>query len=189
MSQSFIDKWKAIGEQHLRAIQPKHNRFKLGSAAHDFLFITGMPSEFQDFNFDYLKSEELKTVNEKWNLHNLAFDKYVTIGFNGSGDPIAINQHNQELVYLNHDNEFEEVFINTDLKRFAQSVVKVQLFSDQLSKLKPDSFFETEFTDESYEALKTDLKTIDSKIFEEANSHWLMTLQNLKWERDEERNS
>ena len=37
---------------------------------------------------------------------------------------------------------------------------------NQITKLTPDSFFETEFSDESFDNLLTDLKQIDSKIFE-----------------------
>ena len=90
---------------------------------------------------------------------------------------------------MNHDNHYQEIFINSDLEKFAHSVLKIQDFMGQLIKLASDSLFETEFSDENYEALMTDLKRIDSKIFEADSSHWLMILENIKWERDEERNN
>lgn len=189
MSNDFTDKWKSIGESHLKADESIQNKFNFGSAAIDFLFITGMPSEFQDLNFDYIKEGVIQTVNEKWNLDNSEFDKYLAIGFNGSGDPISINTNNQELIYLNHDNKFQEVFINSDLKRFAQSILRIQEFMDQVTKLTPDSFFETEFSDESFDQLLTDLKLIDSKVFDIDSNHWLITLDTIKWEREEERNN
>ena len=131
--------------------------------------------------------DPLETVNQKWSLNNSIYDKYLTIGFNGSGDPIAINFDNQELIYLNHDNYFEEVFINSDMKRFALSVLCVQRFNEQLKKLYSDSFFETEFLDEQLEGLIQDLKMIDPKVFEIENGHWKSTLDYYKWEREEER--
>ena len=189
MSIDFINNWRSIGEEHIVADQSNQGKFDLGSAALDFFFISGIPSEFQELNFDYLKEENIQTVNQKWNLDNPEFDKYLAIGFNGSGDPISLNQINQELIYLNHDNEFQEIFINSDLKKFAHSVLRIQRFMNQITKLTPDSFFETEFSDESFDNLLTDLKQIDSKIFEVDRSHWLITLDTLKWEREDERNN
>lgn len=188
MKTNSIDKWKSIGETHLKADPAYQNKFKFGSAALDFLFISGMPSEFQELNFDYLKDNSIQTVNEKWDLNNSVFDKYVAIGFNGAGDPISLNQDNQELIYLNHDNDFQEVFINSDLKKFALSVVRIQEFIDQVTKLRADSFFETEFSDESIDQLVVDLKRIDTKVFEVDESHWLTTLDTIKWFREDERN-
>ena len=187
MNLDFSNKWRSIGEEHIIADQSNQTKFNLGSAAMDFLFISGMPSEFQDLNFDYLKEKSIQTVNEKWNLENSNFDKYLAIGFNGSGDPVTINQNNQELAYLNHDNEFQEIFINSNMKKFAQCVLRIQEFMNQITKLTPESFFETEFTDESYNNLLTDLKRIDKKLFGVNPGHWFVTLDSIKWEREEER--
>jgi hypothetical protein len=170
-TQEFIKKWTTIGEHHVRVDKSNSDKFNLGSAAYDFLFITGMPSEFRDLNFDYLKEDKLKTVNQKWKLENSDFDKYLSIGFNGSGDPIVINLDTQELIYLNHDNYFEEVLINSDLKKFAMSVLRIKDFDEKLKKLKPDSFFETEFSEEQLNQLIDDLKRIDQNIFESEDSH------------------
>ena len=188
-TQDFISNWKTIGKEHLHAHSSNNKKFNLGLAAYDLLFLIGMPSEFQDLNFDYLKDEELKTVNQKWSLGNPEFDKYLSIGFNGSGDPIVINIDNQELLYLNHDNHFEEVFINSDMKKFALSVLRVKRFVEQIKKLHPDSFFETEFSDEQLENTVQDLNRIDSIAFEREKSHWKITLDSYNWFRKEERNA
>jgi len=185
-TQDFLRKWTTIGKKHLRADDVYSRKFSLGSAAYEFLFLTGMPSEFLDLNFDYLQ-ESLETVNQKLSLDNSNYDKYLAIGFNGSGDPIAINLITQELIYLNHDNDFEEVFINSDMKRFALSVLCIQSFIEQLRKLNADSFFESEFSDEQLEHLIRDLNIIDPKAFEIDNGHWKSTLDYYKWERDDER--
>jgi len=167
----FIKIWTAIGVEHLHADSSNMGLFDFGSAALDFLFITGMPSEFQELNFDDLKQKKLKTVNQKYSLENPDYDNYLAIGFNGSGDPIAIRLDNQELVYLNHDKYFEEVFINSDLKKFAMSVLRIR-------------DFETEFSDEQFDVLIRDLKSIDSKIFEQENSHWIFLINYYKWEKN-----
>ena|SRR5688572_12312712 len=184
--QDFISRWTTIGKQHFRADEALPREFNLGSAAYDFLFITGMPSEFQDLNFDYLK-EPLQTVNQKLSLNNSDYDKYLAVGFNGSGDLIAINLGNQELIYINHDNNFEEVFINSDLKRFALSVLRIHSFMKQWKKLNSVSLVETEFSDAQLEQLVQDIRIIDPKAFEIENGHWKSTFEYYEWERDEER--
>ncbi|MFB9864946.1 hypothetical protein EFA69_15395 [Rufibacter immobilis] len=186
-SEEFLMKWKTLGREHLVAEQNMQSKYNLGSAAFDFLFITGMPSEFQELNFDYLKEKELVTVNQMWELNDSEYDKYLAIGFNGAGDPIAVNLETQELVYLNHDNFFEEVFINTDLKKFSFSALRFDRFFKSFTKLQPDSFFDTEFSDEELDKVIGDLKAIDSKVFDNPESHWQFTLEDYKSERDEER--
>jgi hypothetical protein len=186
-TEEFLKKWKSLGREHLFAEKNMQSTFELGAAAFDFLFITGMPSEFQELNFDYLKEKQLVTVNQMWELDDSDFDKYLAIGFNGAGDPIAVNQETQELVYLNHDNFFEEVFINTDLKKFSFSALRIDRFFKSFTKLQPDSFFDTEFSDEDFDNVIEDLKAIDSKVFDNPESHWQFPLESYKWERDEER--
>ena len=188
-TQEFIKRWTTIGEQHIRADKSDIQKFNFGTAAYDFLFLTGMPSEFQDLNFDYLKEGKLKTVNQKWTLENSNFDKYLSIGFNGSGDPIAIDLDTQRLVYLNHDNSFEEVLINSDLKKFAMSVLRIKDFVDKLKKLNTNSFFENEFSDEQLDQLIQHLKRIDPDVFENKESHWKYIIDNYIWERDNERST
>ncbi|WP_207431690.1 SUKH-4 family immunity protein [Sabulibacter ruber] len=186
-SEEFLKKWKSLGSEHLVAEPNLQSSFDLGSVAFDFLFIIGMPSEFQELNFDYLQEKKLVTVNQMWELNDSDYDKYLAIGFNGAGDPIAINLETQEMLYLNHDNYFKEVFINSDLKKFAFSAIRINSFFDSFNKLFTDSLFNTEFSDEEFNKVLEDLKLIDSKVFEIPGSHWQNTLETYKWERDEER--
>jgi hypothetical protein len=186
-SEELLKKWKSLGNEHIVADQNLQSLFTFGSAAFDFLFITGLPSEFQELNFDYLKEKQLVTVNQMWKLDDIEYDKYLAIGFNGAGDPIALNLENQEMVYLNHDNYFEEVFINTDLKKFSFTALRIDSFFNSFKKLHPDSFFDTEFSDEEFDKIIEELRIIDFKVFDKPESHWQITLDTYKWERAEER--
>jgi hypothetical protein len=153
----------------------------------EYLARIGIPDGFEEISCDDLKTE-LKTVNELWDLQDSYYDRYVTIGSNGSGDPVAINaSSNDSIVYLNHDNDFIEVFINTDIGKFVESVIRLKEFSQIKRPLRDDSFWISEFTDKEFEDLKADLANIDSKIFEEEESHWKYTIEYYLWEREEER--
>ena len=48
------------------------------------------------------------------------FARYRAIGSDGSGNPIAINEAAcGEVVYLDHDNRFEHVFMNSSVGQLA----------------------------------------------------------------------
>jgi len=49
-------------------------------------------------------------------------NSYFPFGANGSGDILAIDLNSNEIVYFNHDNDNERVFINSSLNQFADSL-------------------------------------------------------------------
>lgn len=169
----------------LKALPSSRNKFKLDSKSTEFLFDIGLPNDVLELSFDYL-TEDLQTINETWSINDTEFDKYVNIGFNGSGDPIGINTENRQIVYLNHDDGFDEVYINADIEKFARCGITVIEFQDNLKKLKPESYFETEFSDEELLLLKNTLTEIDSKALD-YDTHWNITVECWIWERQDER--
>jgi len=115
------------------------------------------------------------------------FDKYVCIGFNGSGDPIGLNIENREIAYLNHDDGFKEVYINGDIEKFARCGIEIIEFQNNLKKFRPESYFSTEFSDEELTQLQNKLTQIHNKIFDN-DTHWKHTVEYWIWERQDERN-
>ncbi|WP_290595028.1 SMI1/KNR4 family protein [Arenimonas sp. SCN 70-307] len=49
-------------------------------------------------------------------------ESYFPIGHNGSGDILAIDTDSREVVYFNHDNHNQRVFINSSVRQFAESL-------------------------------------------------------------------
>lgn len=148
----------------------------------EFLLQYGFPNEVGMLNFDYFDNPlELVKVNNK------AFYK---IGFNGNGDFILIeNVSGGKLIILNHDNFVEEFFINSSIIQFSIVAELIFEFESKLTKYNKDSFYDTEFSDNDLENLKTKIVTVDATIFKIENSYWKDYLENLIYERDEERNS
>lgn len=180
---NFLKKWNRL--ELLKALPSSRKKFKLDKKSIEFLFDIGLPNDVLELSFDYL-TEDLETVNETWKIGEEEFNKYVNIGFNGSGDPVVINLENGEIVYLNHDDGFKEIFINADIEKFAHCGLEIIEFQDNLKKFRPESYYDTEFTDEQLEKLKHNLSEIDQKIFER-DTHWHYTIQQWIWEREEER--
>jgi len=147
---------------------------------------SGMILESGELCFEYLKNN-LVTVNTLWNLDDIRFDNYISIGFNSSGDPVAIDlDNNDQIVYLNHDNNFEVVFINQNLEKLINTIIRVEEFQSNLKPYSKESLINSEFTDEEFKFLKEDLRIIDSNIFE-YNSFWASHLDDFIWFREDER--
>ncbi|AYN68365.1 hypothetical protein D1013_13745 [Euzebyella marina] len=180
---SFLNKWNKL--ELLTALSSSRDKFKLDSKSTEFLFDIGLPNGVLELSFDYL-TEDLETVNETWEIGDAEFDKFVNIGFNGSGDPVVINTENGEIVYLNHDDGFKEIYINADIEKFARCAIEIIEFQDNLKKIKPESYYPTEFSDEDLIKLKNTLTQIDNRIFKN-DTHWNYTVEYWIWEREDER--
>ena len=97
----------------------------------DFL-ITGLPSEAAPFlSFGHSDDANLQSVNEVWDLP-IEFECYKVIGSNGYGDPICINVNNNSIVYLNHDDEFGYVYMNSSVEQLAHFLL---IFRDFIEKV------------------------------------------------------
>lgn len=127
----FIKKWNKL--DLLKALSSSRNKFKFDKKSIEFLFEIRFPEDLLELSFNYL-TEDLKTINEIWKIEDSKFDKYVNIGFNGTGDPIGINLDNGEVVYLNHDDEFKEVYINADIEKLTLCGIEVIDFNNHIKK-------------------------------------------------------
>jgi len=107
-------------------------------------------------------------------------------GSNGSGDPICIDtSQRNEIVYLNHDNYFERIFINKSVLQFAICLIKYQDFFASLINPSPDDFSKRKFADEEFSNLRREFIDIDRMCLAD-NSFWSAELEGLLWERDNE---
>ena len=69
------------------------------------------------------KNGSLPTVSQVWKLSE-NYSHFRIIGFNGSGDPICLDENVfGAVVYLNHDNRFERVLMNTSILHLAESLL------------------------------------------------------------------
>lgn len=95
----------------------------------------GLPDSSRlGLNFYNYEGKSIPTVSEYFNLgpswsteDKVALDNNLVIGFNGSGDPVCIDlANNNELVFLNHDNDFQPNFINTSIQQFLECLLLLE---------------------------------------------------------------
>jgi hypothetical protein len=92
----------------------------------DWLTTVGLPTWAAPcLDFGEESERHLPTVGEYFGQAPgvPAGDRFRVIGGNGSGDPVAIDLvANGAIVYLNHDNGYERVFINSSVRQLATSL-------------------------------------------------------------------
>jgi hypothetical protein len=88
-----------------------------------FLTQAGLPEAAGPFlMIDSPGSEVLTTASELWEL-SPEYDDYWVIGSNGSGDPVVICP-DDVIVYLNHDDDFAEVYVNRNVAVLAEASLR-----------------------------------------------------------------
>lgn len=152
-----------------------------------FLTTWGLPSSAAPFlSFSELSEYEILPVNTFFNLDWPELDSFLVIGTNDSRDPICIDKNvEEEIVYINHDNDFERIYINQDIYKFAGSLIRYHQFISLLIDDSSLNYERKKFTNESFEELKSDFLKIDSTSLDE-DTFWSSELNALLWERDHE---
>jgi hypothetical protein len=126
-----------------------------------FVFLTacGLPSDAAPFlSFSQMHGQKLLTPNQIFRIDFEYLDDYLMFGSNGSGDPLCIDTAKQnEIVYLNHDNHFDRVFVNKSISQFALCLIKYRDFYLSLVDIASEDYSRREFSDQEYIELKKKL--------------------------------
>ncbi|WP_438420789.1 SUKH-4 family immunity protein [Bacillus siamensis] len=143
-----------------------------------FISLGGLPEtpppylDFTSFQTSFKPITSIFDVSE-------AFRKYWLLGSTGSGDPICIIENNERIVYLDNGNEYKEVFINSSINQFAESIL---LFSEMIDKAiqinGEDAFIDNDIPEYVIERLKEELKRVDSNCINEGN-FWGIEIESL----------
>ena len=122
---------------------------------------SGIPRDAAPFlSFGPHHDANLQSVSEQFNIED-AFDRYKIIGWNGYGDPIAVDEFDNSIVYLNHDDEFGYVFMSTTLEKLLQILLTVREFIEKVNTQPSQKYAEL------YELAISELNSIDPKAIKE----------------------
>ena len=184
-----INKYWADKEEKLctyKSLQLDNPR--LLKSTFDFLTSCGLPESCAPgLSFDKYGETTISTPNQVFSIDIAELNDYLMIGSNGNGDPVCIDLNNQnEIVYLNHDNDFERVYMNSSVHQLTECIIRYKDFHASLDpRFENRVFIKRKFNDEEFLSLCKDFKTIDSKCLEDDNC-WKAELDELFWERDNE---
>ncbi|MEJ7577918.1 MAG: SUKH-4 family immunity protein [Pyrinomonadaceae bacterium] len=127
----FIERWHAEDEPEplLRFTPQSLVGVSLYAESLSFLLEAGLPAAAAPFlTFEVPEEVSLPTAAEAWQLPE-AYSCFRVIGFNGSGDPLCLDESAAgAVVHLNHDNEFERVLMNSSVPQLAESLLVFRSF-------------------------------------------------------------
>ena len=151
---------------------------RLSKATIDFLVNCGLPGSCAPFLFfDDCETPTIPTPNQVFSIDIEELNDYLWIGSNGYGDPVCIDlNNNNEIVYLNHDNDSERVFINSSVETLSECLIIYRNFISSVNATNDSNYLERNFSDKVVEQLKQDLSEVDPKCIEE-NTMWGMDLK------------
>src|SRR5262249_12800515 len=120
----FVARWGKDDVPLMRFPKKAVERLPLSEEEKAFLVQAGLPEDAAPFlSFEAPESGQLPTVADQYDQQK-AFAAYRSIGFDGSGNPIALDENkNGEVVVLDHENRFARVLINKSIRQLAESVL------------------------------------------------------------------
>lgn len=188
--QQIIEYWAGT-EVRLYTYKPSQlDNLPLSKATINFLVNCGLPDSCAPgLSFDNCNASTIPTPNQIFDIDIdiEELNDFLMIGSNGSGDPICIDLKNEnEIVYLNHDNGFERIHMNSSIHQFTECVIRYREFHDSLDpRFENNIFLKRKFLDEEFSRVCNDFMKIDDKSLWN-NSCWKAELDLLLWERDNE---
>ena len=188
-TQEFKSAWEA-SDHSLRPLSIE--RFKglnLQQATIDFLTHAGLPgivapylAFVRDTNDIY---DGINRLTKQYDTLEKEFDKYITIGVDGSGNLIALNtEMNDRVEWLDHE-DFSPRYMNNSIHELGELLIIYRDFVDQIQlENGEDAYLEANFTDAQLQNLKQRMEKADAKVLTE-DGFWKSEIEMLLENRAE----
>jgi hypothetical protein len=160
----FTARWAKEDEPLVRFPGKAVERLALPDEDKQFLVQAGLPEDAAPFlSFKAPRSGEFPTVVDEWDQPD-EFRRYRVIGFNGVGDPVALDEgRGGEVVCLDHENAFARVLLNSSVRQLAASLLAYrQMVRDAVAKNGAEAFLEGDIPPEARKECERTLKQIDA---------------------------
>ena len=158
--------WEA--DEHLSKFSKEDlAKFNLNDATASFLSIAGLPSSAAPFlTFVQTGGDKFNSIcklRELYDFLEQEFDKYVYIGYDGSGNPIVINtSNNDKIEWLDHEDMFSSNYFNSSINALGSCLIAQMAFIETVNKENGnDAYFNSDFTDSQFEKFRNDIETAD----------------------------
>ncbi|MBL7946636.1 MAG: SUKH-4 family immunity protein [Flavobacteriales bacterium] len=185
--EEFKERWDSSGEATVPMKASDLRALDLNDDSVAFLSIAGLPeaaAPFLSFAEGSGTPNYCVRLTKRFNFLQQDFDRYVSIGSDGSGDPIAIDTSDGDcIVALDHEDGFAKRYMNSSLDSLAVFLLGFRDFVQGLMASKGSSaFMNGDFTREDLEALHSKFQKVDPRALVEGH-FWETELQMLSANR------
>jgi len=179
--QEFTEKWGPDGDPCIVLSQERLQKVNLKASTAEFLAVAGLPQSAAPF----LSFSEVNEASSPFGLkltavfHHLGreYERFIVLGFDGSGNPIAIDTANDDqVVWLDHEENFRHAYMNSSIGALATFLLGYRDFVQDLLKAKgEDAFLNGEYGDHELVELRQQLELVDSRAFD-SGTFWSQEL-------------
>lgn len=180
MPLEFREHWGQHGDNCLAFPPSSLEDVRIPEDARTFLLAAGMPEDAAPFlSFKSPKTGPLPTAADEWHLAP-DFNRYRVIGFNGSGDPLCLDEEDEgAVIYLNHDDHFRRVLINTSVSQLAESLLAFRHFIQQTNaRWGDEAYIEGNIPTDLRGWIEDEFRRIDQRAYQ-PNHFWFAELKAL----------
>lgn len=162
--EGFLNKWNSDTYGLVNYEESVINLFSLDNQTKDFLIKAGLPESAPPFlTFETSTNGGAIRLAEKNNSLGELYDRFIYLGYTGSGNPVCINECNSQIVYIDYDNENKIVLINSSIARLVESL---PIYVEFVKKIKAENgkraYIQKNATKELLDWLSMSLYQIDT---------------------------
>ncbi len=186
-AQQYLSVWTRNGDQVSPISSQKLADFNLRSSTKIYLE-AGLPKAAAPFLSFADGSDDAYTaiakLEDQYDL-DIEPNKYVVIGSDGGGNPVAVNTQKDDVIeWLDHEDYFAPSYFNRSMECLLSFLIIYRDFIQEITEHNgPAAYFDASFTDDQYDALKQRMIDIDPDAVNE-NGFWKEELEVLLVNRD-----
>jgi hypothetical protein len=178
--EAFKSAWQRVDDNLIGCTREQVEGLGLREDTIHFLRVAGLPDDAAPFlSFSYLAEGRLRGVDDVFKVReNLS--RYKAIGFDGNGSPICIDAGQEDqIVCLDHDQDFEAVFVNASVAQLAETLLAYRDFvKEVLAGNGGQADLDETFTDAQFSRLEDQIASIDGEAGQ-PGGFWNRELQTL----------
>lgn len=162
--EDFKRVWELEGDRLCPVPTKELSGVVIPTSAKEFLAKAGLPEEAAPFLSFTASSRGFSS-----DLLRAAIDRpdVFVVGSNGSGDPVAVRLDGA-LVYLNHDAEFAEIYINRDVNTFAVTALRMrELIAETQRLMGSDAYLDGLIPEATTQDFRSFLSSVDPLALEQ----------------------
>ncbi len=191
--QDFKNTWTGTNDDSLIPLsEERFKGLKLRQETIDFFMVAGLPENAAPY-LTFVKNtsdlyDGINKLTKQYEFIDQSYDKFVAIGSDGSGNPIAINTAADDRIeWIDHE-DFSSCYLNASIHHLAGTLVAYRNFVSSLLANNENAFVNSDFTDEQFNSLEAQILSIDEQALAE-DSFWKGELNMLQANREYYRNN